>query len=114
LEVIAMTKALQAEVPPIREDESGVLRVGDTSVLLDLVVHAFKDGATAEMIVQSYPTLNLADVYAVIAYYLRHCEEVEEYLAANEREADQIRKRIEAAQPDMIGIRERLLARRRG
>jgi uncharacterized protein (DUF433 family) len=76
---------VQAEAPPLREDSAGALRVGDSRVLLELVVRAFQDGATPETIVQRYATLALADVYAVIAYYLRHRTEIEEYLAPRER-----------------------------
>lgn len=57
-------------VVPLREEPSGVLRVGKSRVLLELVLHAFKAGATPEAIVQSYDTLNLADVYAVVSRYL--------------------------------------------
>ena len=96
---------------PIREDETGTLRVGDTRVLLDLVIHEFQEGATPEGIVQSYDTLSLPDVYYVIGYYLRHREKVDAYLARREVEAEEIRKRIEAAQPELANLRERLLAR---
>ena len=34
---------------------------------------------TAEEIVQQYPTLDLADIYTVIAYYLRNREDVDAY-----------------------------------
>jgi len=59
----------QAEAPPLREDAAGALRVGDSRVLLELVIRAFQDGATPETVVQRYSTLALPDVYAVIAYY---------------------------------------------
>ena len=62
---------MQPEAPPLRREDSGAIRVGQTRVLLELVVHAFQDGATPEAIVQGYPTLSLAEVYAVIAYALR-------------------------------------------
>ena len=39
---------------------------------LDTVISAFNADATAEEIVQQYPSIALADVYSVIAYYLRH------------------------------------------
>ena len=55
---------------PLREGPAGVFRVGGPRVLLELVVRAFKAGATPEAIVQSYDTLNLADVYAVVSRYL--------------------------------------------
>jgi len=71
----------KVEAPPIREDGHGALRVGDSRVLVELVVLAFKHGATPETIVQQYPTLSLSDTYAVIAYYLRHPDEIETYMA---------------------------------
>ena len=55
---------------PLREEPAGVYRIGDTRVLLEVVVDAFRSGATPETIVQSYDTLRLADVYAVLAYCL--------------------------------------------
>lgn len=72
---------LEQEMPPLREDEAGAIRVGDSRVLLELVIRAFQDGASAESIVQRYSTLSLSDVYTTIGYYLRHQQAVEAYLA---------------------------------
>jgi uncharacterized protein (DUF433 family) len=107
-----VTFTVQAEAPPLREDAAGALRVGDSRVLLELVIRAFQDGATPETIVQRYSTLALADVYAVIAYYLRHRSEVEDYLARREEKAEEVRRRGEGQQGDMSAIRARLLAQR--
>jgi hypothetical protein len=82
-------------------------------VLLELVLGEFQDGATPEAIVQQYPTLTLYDVYAVIAYYLRHRQEIEDYLAQRESLSREVRQRIEAAQGDLGKIRRRILARNR-
>ena len=71
-----MTFIVHADVPPVREDSAGALRVGDSRVLLELVIRAFQDGATPETIVQRHSPLTLSDVYAVIAYYLRHRREI--------------------------------------
>lgn len=107
-----MTFNAQLQAPPIREDAAGALRVGDSRVLLELVIRAFQDGATPETIVQRYATLLLADVYAVVAYYLQHRSEVDEYLTRRERRADEVRARIELNQGDLSDIRARLLAQR--
>jgi uncharacterized protein (DUF433 family) len=90
------------------------LRVGETRVLLELVLRAFQDGATPETIVQRYSTLKLADVYAVIAYYLRHREEVDGYLAQREQLAEEVERKMESHAEDLADIRARLLARRQG
>ncbi len=107
-----MTLAVQPEAPPLVPDHSGALRVGSSRVLLDLVVRAFEDGATPEAIVQRYDTLSLPDVYAVVAFYLRHRGEVQAYLADRERQAAAVRQRIDAAQGNLSHIRARLNAHR--
>lgn len=101
---------LASEAPPLRRDAHGAYRVGTSRVLLDVVVAAFEQGATPEGIVQSYPTAGLADVYGVIAYYLRHRDEVRAYLAERERLAEENMAKA-LAHPDAVRIRERLLAR---
>jgi uncharacterized protein (DUF433 family) len=62
-----MSFTAKIEEPPIREDATGALRVGETRVLLELVIWAFQDGATPETIVQRYPSMKLHDAYSVIA-----------------------------------------------
>ena len=104
---------LQSEAPPLREDASGALRVGSSRVLVELVIRAFQDGATPEAIAQRYPTATLADMYAVIAYYLRHRQELEAYLAEREQRAQDVRQRIERHQGDLADLRRRILARQR-
>jgi uncharacterized protein (DUF433 family) len=107
-----MAFVVEAEAPPLREDAAGALRVGNSRVLLELVVRAFQDGATPETIVQRYSTLALPDVYAVIAYYLRHRNEVEDYLARREQKANAVLQRITSQQGDLSEIRARLLGNR--
>jgi len=96
---------------PLRTDAAGVVRVGNTRVTLDTVVSAFRDGATAEEIVQRYPSLNLADIYHVIGYYLRRTSEIDAYLQKRTSDAEVSRKQNEA-RFDPSGVRARLLARR--
>ena len=107
-----MNMPFQPVAVPLFDDGQGGLRVTGTRVLLERVVHAFEDGATPEGIVQSYDTLQLADVYAVLTWYLHHKAEVAAYLRQRAEEAEAIRQRIEAQQPDRAALRTRLLARR--
>jgi uncharacterized protein (DUF433 family) len=83
---------------PLQEDPPGVFRVGDSRVLLELVLGAFKRGESPEGIVRSYRTLRLADVYAVISRYLADPAPFEEYLRQGDAQADTVRRQIEAAQ----------------
>ena len=100
------------ESPPLWEDDAGAVRIGDSRVLLELVIRAFQDGATPETIAQRYSTLALGDVYAVVAYYLRHQSDVESYLSQREKMAEQAQQRIESQQGDLSEIRARLNAQR--
>ena len=107
-----MTILFQAEAPPLRVDESGSIRIGSTRVLLELVIDEYQRGASPELIVEAYSTLALSDVYAVVAYYLRHRDEVDQYLADCERQATELWQRIERTQGDLGEIRDRLLKQR--
>jgi uncharacterized protein (DUF433 family) len=108
-----MTLILEREIPPLREDESGAIRVGNTRVLLEVVIRAFQDGASPESIVHRYSTLSLSDVYSTIAYYLRHQDAVEAYLNRREQLAESVEQRLSSVQPDLTLIRSRLLAQQK-
>ena len=107
-----MSSLLLAPSMPLRIDADGVVRVGRTRVTLDTVIAAFREGFTAEEIAEQYPSAELADVYATIAYYLRDREAVDAYLAEGEALAKAVRRQNEARWSPS-GLRERLLARRR-
>jgi uncharacterized protein (DUF433 family) len=88
-----------------------VVRVGHSRVTLDTVVAAFNQGANPEQIARQYPSLALADIYAVIGYYLHRRQEVDEYLERRQEEALKVRQENEARWSPS-GVREKLLARR--
>jgi uncharacterized protein (DUF433 family) len=99
---------------PLTITEFGTIRVGHSGVSLDSVVHHYKLGATAERIAESFPSLDLADIYAVIAYYLANRESVEEYLRRQEAEADALQQQMESdpsQQNATNQLRERIRAR---
>jgi hypothetical protein len=96
---------------PLREEPPGVFRVGKSRVLLELVLRAFKAGATPEAIVQAYDTLNLADVYAVVSRYLATPAPFEAYLRQCDEAAAEVRRKIEEHQGSQDNLRALLLAR---
>lgn len=100
------------EPVPLATDADGVVRVGGTRVTLDVVAGALEEGASPEEVVQRHPTLDLADVYSVFTYYLRHRAEVQDYLVGRRRRAAEVRAENERRFPPG-GARERLIARRR-
>lgn len=101
---------LHADHPPLRRDEGGAVRVGKSRISLDLIVEQYENGMTPEDMVRAYDTLVLADVHAVIAYYLRHRDELRAYVKQRAEQAEALRKKIEAERPRVS--REELLARR--
>jgi uncharacterized protein (DUF433 family) len=61
-------------------DEHGVMRIGQSRVMLDSIVAGFEQGHSPETLQQQYPTLSLEEVYGAITYYLAHTDEVHAYL----------------------------------
>ncbi len=107
-----MTLTLQAEPVPLRVEEDGGIRVGDSRIHLELVIEWFEMGQSPESIVAGHDTLRLADLYAVIAYYLKHKDEVRAYVERRDREAEELRKKLEAEGISRPGFYQELLARR--
>src|SRR3990172_468219 len=106
-----MTLTIHSDVPPLRVTEDGVVRIADTRIPLERVVRAFLAGMTPEQIVHDFDVLKVADVYAVINYYLHHRDEVDAYMTASDEEAAKTREESENVF-DSTGIRARLQARR--
>lgn len=88
---------IQADPVPLRVDEDGAIRIGKSRVTLDVIVAEHKRGSSPQAIADEYDTLELADVYAAIAYYLRHTNEVAVYLDRRQHEAAAMRKKVEDA-----------------
>src|SRR6266581_7627802 len=105
----------QTQTLPFRLTEEGTIRIGDSRVSLDSVVHHYKLGAAAEQIAQKFPALDLADVYAAISYYLNNEDAIEEYLRQQEARGNEIQDGIESDpqyQRSSAELRGRLLARK--
>jgi uncharacterized protein (DUF433 family) len=93
---------------PLREDAHGVIRVSGTRVTLLTFMHAWLNGSSAEEIVEQYPALRLDDVHAVLAFVLRHRDQIDAFM----REETSTLETVRASFPD-DGFRERLLTRAR-
>lgn len=101
---------------PIRVDQHGRLRVGNTNVLLDLVIYSFRLGHTPETIIDQYPSLALDQVYLVLGYYIQHRSEIDAYLREQEAEAEAFQRNYEARHPATLTddiLLARLEAKRR-
>jgi uncharacterized protein (DUF433 family) len=93
-------------------DADGVIRVRGTRVTLDTVIAAYQQGSSPEQIAQDYSVLQAEDVSAVIAYYLTHRDQVDEYLRRRNALAETVRRELEQRFPSK-GLRERLMSRLR-
>lgn len=110
-----MTTLETSQTLPLRLTEDGTIRIANSRVSLDSIVHHYKLGASAEQIAQKFPVLELADIYAAIAYYLNHKDAIEDYLRQQEVKGDELQKKIEADpqyQKKSAELRARILSRK--
>jgi uncharacterized protein (DUF433 family) len=82
-------------------------RIAESRVSLDSVIYAFLNGASPESIVQSFPTLNLEQVYGAIAFYLTNKAAIDAYLKEGEAEFEKLRQ---AARNQNAELYEKLAA----
>jgi len=97
---------------PLREDPPGVFRLGQSRVLLELVLRAYQRGESPEGIVRSFPDLRLKEVYAVIGRYLADPLPFDDYLRVCDEQSRSVRSDIEASQGPAIS-KEELMIRAR-
>lgn len=66
----------------------GAFRIGDTRVSLDSLVYLFREGISAEGMVENYPALSLEQVHGALAFYLANQKEIDAYLVDGLRAAE--------------------------
>ena len=94
---------------PLHQDADGVIRLSNTRVTLDTLIAFYHQGQTPEVLHQAFPSVPLADIYAVLGYYLANRDTVDIYLQARAGEAARIRADWEAENPPLS--KAELLAR---
>lgn len=90
-----MKLPMDAEKPPFRVNADGKALMDGSRVSIDRVLAYFNGGHSPDEIVERFDTLSRADVYSVIAYYLRNKDVVDAYLAERELMADELQALIE-------------------
>jgi uncharacterized protein (DUF433 family) len=104
-----MTVTLHVDPVPLRLDDTGALRVGESRVTLDVLLQYARLGMKPEDIARGLDTLTLADVRGALAYYYCHQTEIDDYLRQREEEAEKLRHQIEAANaPRQARLKARL------
>jgi uncharacterized protein (DUF433 family) len=82
---------IEPEPVPLRWDERGRLMIVGHRIALEIIVHAYRRGRSAEAIHESYPSLALADIYVLLAHYLRHQDRIDAYVDEQTRLGEQAR-----------------------
>jgi uncharacterized protein (DUF433 family) len=85
-----------------------VYRIKGTRVALDSVIYQFQQGRSPEAIQDAFPALSLGQVYAAIAYYLDHQEELDAYLAYNEATEEEFSREIARLFPKGAALKARV------
>ena len=84
------------------EERDGGLYVTGSRVSLDSVAIRFQEGASAEKIVESFPTLKLWQVYGAIAYYLENEEMIKQYIDEGQRELERTVPPLSQQDPELF------------
>ena len=84
-----------------------VYRVGHTRVSLDSLVYLFREGMSAESMVENYPALTLEQVHGALAFYLANQTEIDAYLADGQRAAESLHKQSRQTNAELIAKLQR-------
>lgn len=85
----------------------GAYLVGETRVSLDSLVCLFREGMSAEGMVESYPALTLEQVHGALAFYLANQKEIDTYLADGQRAAESQHKQSRQTNAELIAKLQR-------
>jgi uncharacterized protein (DUF433 family) len=94
----------------LTQDADGYIHVTGHRIGLHDLVFYYNEGYSPEALLEAFPTLSLALVHKIIAFYLEHSVDVNAYVAGCDVEME--RQRAAAAHgPDMAELRRRLAAK---
>jgi uncharacterized protein (DUF433 family) len=93
----------------LTQNATGEIRLTGHRLGLFHVVHFYNEGYLPEMLVCQYPTLPLALVHKVIAFYLENRAEVDAYVATCQDELSR-HKEANPRRIDVATLRQRLQA----
>ena len=81
----------------------GSIRLTGHRIALEHVVEFYSQGFSAEMLLEQFPTLPLALIHKIIAFYLENRADVDAYVAGSAPVPDA----IPPASPDLAELRRR-------
>jgi uncharacterized protein (DUF433 family) len=93
---------IDTNVSYVERTPTGGWRIADSRVSLDSIVHAYWEGHLAEAIAADFSTLSLEQIHGAIAFYLRHRDEIDKYLTAQDERWEDFRQESEAKHAPLL------------
>ncbi len=82
----------------------GKARIAGTRIrVMDIVVWHERQGMSADEIVADFPELTLADVFAALAYYFDHRDEIEESFAREKEIVREMQQKYPSLLKEKLG-----------
>jgi uncharacterized protein (DUF433 family) len=92
------------------QDPDGYIHPAGHRIGLQDIVHHYDEGCSAEELCEVFPTLPLALVHKVIAFYLDNDVEIRRYIGTSDAEIEKQRATATKG-PDLAELRRRLAAK---
>lgn len=96
----------------LTQDPDGFIRLSEHRIGLQHLVFYYNEGYSPEMLAEHYPTLSLAHIHKVIAFYLENKNDADAYIAHCQAENDAFRAAAPRG-PDRSELRRRMKAKRK-
>ena len=97
---------------PLVQLENGAVRVRNSRVTLETIVHRMQMGDTAEEINDGFPTVSVSTIKEILAWYFDNKADVDEYIRQGEEETERIFQWFESRPGYKKVSREELLRRK--
>lgn len=94
------------------EDPDGHIHITGHRIGLQDLVYFYNEGQSPEGLCEMFPTLSLAIIHKVIAFYLENLADVDAYVAAEDAEVAKQRA-LAPRGPDAQELRRRLAAKQK-
>lgn len=92
-----MAVTLDAMLVKTPEVCGGRLRIDGSRITVHRIATLYNQGHSAEDVGGVYPQLSLSQIYAALAYYHAHRDEINSELAADDAEYDELKRSQENA-----------------
>ena len=93
----------------LTKDAFGSIRLSDHRIALEHFVYFYNQGYAPEMLLGQFPSLSLALIHKLIAFYLENQPAVDVYVAGCQSDVDQ-RRALASPFPDLQELRRRITA----